>query len=124
MDPKALAEDQKTKGYTLNVMTVGSEVVGYLSCSIAKKFIVIDEMGVAPIHWRNGYATYMIRQLQKMVKFTGLEPFGVKGIGVKVAEKNLPALLFFRRCGFKWVKTICHDLLGYDTYAMQYKKQR
>jgi len=122
-DSQALVECRQTEGYTLNVMTVGNEVVGYLAYFPAKKLIVIDELGVSPIHWRNGYATYMIRRLQRIVAVTEHEPFGFKGIGVKVAEKNLAAQLLFRRCGFKWVKTICHDLPGHDTYAMQCKNQ-
>lgn len=105
------------------VMAVGSEVVGYLSFFFAKKTVLIDEIKVLLFHCRNGYAINMVRRLQTTLESESRVPSGKKAIGVKVAEKNLAALLFFRRCGFKWVRTISHSLPGYDTYAMRYSAQ-
>jgi len=118
-DTKALTEHFTTPSFNLAVMTVGNEVVGYASFLETKRAMVIDELAVSPKHWHKGYGSYMVRILNRTLHLGMQDPNAPKVLGVKVGEKNLAALLFFRSCGFRWVKTIPNSLAGYDTYVMQ-----
>lgn len=119
-DPKSLAGYHHNLRFNLRVMTVENKVVGYLSYFFGRKTCVIDEIGVDPNHRRKRYATDMVTRMQVELNASRSDPFGMKQIGVKVGEKNLAAQLMFRKCGFRWIKTIPQTRPGFDLYAMQY----
>ena len=96
-----------------------SEIVGYLVLGLDGKEMEICSCVVAPSHQRQGLGTLMIRRLT-----TGLAAHRWERLFVRIPERNLGALLFFRRCGFRAV-AILREYLGngQDVYVMERTSQ-
>lgn len=116
-DQSVLMNYLETKDRVPKVMTLNGEVVGYLFYTLRTKIVVIDQIAVAPSHWRQGYASRMVQKLKDAMP--GLRR---QVIGAQVAEKNLETQLFLRNNRFQWFRTVTDSRSGEDHFLMRWKE--
>lgn len=95
-----------------------SVMVGFMIYEFNKFGIHVLSFAVHPDWRRQGIGTQMINKL-----IAKLSPQKFKRIILKVAETNLPAQLFLRKCGFRAINVL-HKYYYYtseDAYIMQYR---
>lgn len=92
------------------------DVVGYIFVAWNRGWTSILSCAVKSRYRGRGLGTKMMTSLIH-AQVAGR----CKGVLVKVPERNLEAQLFFRSCGFKFVRTLRSYLLdSQDVYVMQY----
>lgn len=92
--------------------------IGYVMCVVDGSEVAIMTLAVVPHYRRRGVGTMLVDALKERVCRGRREC-----VSAWVRERNLPAQLFFRSCGFRWVETERLPWAGLDedAYVMEWK---
>lgn len=109
------------KDNSSHVLELKEQVIGYYIYSLQKTKIEIINIAVDRLYRNKGVASQIVKNITDR-----LELFDLKYVSVTVAEHNLPAQLFFKKCGFKYIKTFKNHYEDYsgDAYLLSFKKSK
>lgn len=104
-----------------HVLELNEKIIAYYTYSLQKTKIEITNIAVDRPYRRKGVARQIVENITDR-----LDLFDLKYVSITVAEHNLQAQLFFKKCGFKYIKTLkdyYEDYVG-DAYLMSYRKPK
>lgn len=103
--------------YFSNIAERNGKIVGFAICELYKDEIRLLNLAVSRGMRRKGIGSQMVANLIERLSRDNL-----RRIMLEVRETNVDAQIFFRNCGFKWIKTIYnpYDNTQEAAYLMRY----
>ena len=108
--PKSVFVEHLRRRNTIGmVCELDDRVVGFMIYNSHKGYLDIINFAVDPEFRRRGVGTAMVNKLKGK-----LSPHRRTRLRLEVSDSNLPAHLFFKACGFRWIKTLRGQWSGGD----------
>lgn len=111
----------KKSSVSSHILELNERVIAYYIYDLQKTKIEILNIAVDKPYRRKGVASQIVNNITDR-----LDLFNLKYVSITVAEHNLLAQLFFKNCGFKYIKTFTNHYEDYvgDAYFMSFKKSK
>jgi ribosomal protein S18 acetylase RimI-like enzyme len=97
--------------YIFRVATMGGKVVGWSLAEVRRDELYLMRLFVDPEYQGHGVGSQLLKHLYPLA--------GDKPITLSVLKPNLPALIFYKKHGFKEVRDAKHTYLGIHRFVME-----